>query len=75
MTTKKASPLIATPVPRIIKYKDGTLADLNPDAPVDEIRRLHASTDASLTTAEVHGPELVDGVNVYTIKARVATKG
>lgn len=74
MSTPK-KPVTVTTAARKIIYNGHELADLNPAASVDAVRRQHAVTDASLTTAEVHGPVIENGVSVYTIKARVATKG
>lgn len=60
---------------RVIKYKEQELADLNPSAPIKDVVRMHATQIPALATAEVEGPTLVDGKQIYTIATRLGTKG
>ena len=62
-------------VTRLIVYKGRPLADLQPDAPVEDVVRQHALTIPELATANVEGPEIKNGVATYTISARLGTKG
>jgi len=64
-----------TTVTRKIVYQDRELADLQPDASVEEVVRMHALTIPELATANVEGPTIVDGTATYTISARLGTKG
>jgi PRTRC genetic system protein C len=62
-------------VTREIVYKGRKLADLQPDASVEDVVRQHALTIPELATANVEGPEIKDGVATYTVSARLGTKG
>lgn len=62
-------------MPRQIVFNNRVLADLNPEATVDAVVRMHAMTTPKLATAFVEGPELKGGVRVYTVKERLGTKG
>lgn len=68
--------ITVTPINRRILFNGTPLTDLNPNIPVSDVVRLHAATNAALTTAQVEGPVTKeDGVQEYTVHARVATKG
>lgn len=67
--------LTPTPISRRIMFNGTPLTDLNPAMSVSDVVRLHAATNAALTTATVEGPVLEGGVQVYTVNGRVATKG
>jgi PRTRC genetic system protein C len=60
---------------RVIRWNDETLADLNPNASVDDIVRMHAAARPELATATVEGPEITDGKATYTVQTRLGTKG
>ncbi|MFY9781450.1 MAG: PRTRC system protein C [Candidatus Baltobacteraceae bacterium] len=60
---------------RIITWNNETLADLNPNASVEDVVRMHAAARPELATAIVEGPEFSDGKATYTIQTRLGTKG
>lgn len=60
---------------RVIKYRDQTLADLNPEATVEEVVRMHAAAVPELATAVAEGPVIELGTATYTVNARLGTKG
>ena len=62
-------------VKRKIVYHDRELADLQPEASVEDVVRMHALTVPELATANVEGPAIADGTATYTISARLGTKG
>jgi len=64
-----------TPVKRNITYQGRELADLQPDAAVEDIVRMHALTIPELATATIEGPTIADGTATYTVSARLGTKG
>jgi PRTRC genetic system protein C len=62
--------------PRIIRYGDKVLADLNPAEPdVDKIVKMHMLTQPELATAVVEGPTLENGSRVYKVTTRRGDKG
>ncbi|GGB70838.1 PRTRC system protein C [Deinococcus soli (ex Cha et al. 2016)] len=63
------------PVVRVILFEGKKLADLNPQAPVEDVVRLHAVTTPALATAVVEGPVITDGQKTYTVQKRAANKG
>jgi PRTRC genetic system protein C len=67
---------ISTPT-RVIRWKNRDLADLNPNATVEAVVRMHAATPdhAELATASIEGPEIKDGKAIYTVQSRLGTKG
>jgi len=74
--TKTTTPaLTVTEVPRQIVYEGRTLADVNPDASVEDVIAIHALTYPELATAVIEGPEFKEGLRVYTVKKRLGTKG
>lgn len=64
-----------TPTPRIIKYGGAPLTDLNPDASVAEVVRLHSATRTELVNAHITGPVFDNGANVYEVSVKAAYKG
>lgn len=67
--------MIVTTTERVLKYNGSTLTDLNPQAPVSDVLKMHAATRPELLTAQVEGPVLEDGKNVYTINPKATYKG
>jgi PRTRC genetic system protein C len=67
---------ITTPT-RVLKYKDIELADLNPAASMDEVLKMHASSNVypELSTAVLTGPVMEKGRAVYEAQTRLGTKG
>ena len=64
-----------TTVRRKITYQGRELADLQPDAAVEDVVRMHALTIPELATARIEGPTITDGTATYTVSARLGTKG
>jgi PRTRC genetic system protein C len=65
-----------TTLPRVIRYGDETLADLNPaERDIDTIVKMHMLQRPELATAVVEGPVLENGTQVYTVSARRGNKG
>lgn len=65
---------------RVLRYEDETgtthdLADLNPEASVEEVVRMHAIVHPELATAVVEGPVLENGEQIYTAQTRLGKKG
>jgi len=75
MPKTTAPALIVTEVSRQIVYDGRTLADVNPEASVEDVLAVHALSFPELATAIVEGPELKEGQRVYTVKKRLGTKG
>jgi len=75
MPKTTAPALIVTEVSRQIVYEGRTLADVNPEASVEDVLAIHALSFPELATAVVEGPELKEGARVYTVKKRLGTKG
>jgi len=75
MPKTTAPALIVTEVSRQIVYEGRTLADVNPEASVEDVLAIHALSFPELATAVVEGPELKEGHRVYTVKKRLGTKG
>ncbi|ASN83232.1 PRTRC system protein C [Deinococcus ficus] len=67
--------MIVTPTERVLKYKGSTLTDLNPSASVSDVLKMHAATRPELLNAQVEGPTLEDGRNVYTVNPKATYKG
>ena len=67
-----ASVKVAT---RVIRYKGNDLADLSPEASIDDVIKMHAATIPALATAAIEGPVTEDGQLVYTVTERLGTKG
>jgi PRTRC genetic system protein C len=64
-------------VRRIIKFNDVELADLNPNVPMEEVLKMHASSNVhpELSTAILTGPVMKGSTAVYTAELRLGTKG
>ena len=62
-------------VKRVITYKGNDLADLNPEASIDDVVKMHAATIPELATAAIEGPIMEDGYARYRISERLGTKG
>jgi PRTRC genetic system protein C len=64
-------------VRRLIKFNDIELADLNPGVPMEEVLKMHASTNVhpELSTAIFTGPVMKGSTAVYTAELRLGTKG
>ncbi len=60
---------------RVIRYNNQDLADLNPQATIDEVMRLHAVQIPALATAIVEGPVYEEQKAVYTVSTRIGHKG
>jgi PRTRC genetic system protein C len=60
---------------RVLRYKDQDLADLNPTVPMEDILKMHASTQSELATGHLTGPVYEEGKAVYTVETRLGTKG
>jgi PRTRC genetic system protein C len=67
------------PISRIEKreFKLGvrTLPDLNPSLPPEESLQLHAQDYPEIVNSKLEGPQIIDGVQVYTVKASLGYKG
>lgn len=61
--------------PRVIKFGTLTLTDLNPDAPVADVVKMHATSRPELVNAQITGPTLEDGKNVYDVNVKATYKG
>lgn len=68
-------PIERTRTPRVIKFGIIPLTDLNPDASVEEVVKLHSATRPELVNAQITGPVLEDGQNVYTVGVKATYKG
>lgn len=73
--TNPEQKVILKPTERKIKYDGRELADLNPEASVEEVVRMHKASFPELATAVVEGPVTEEGYLVYTATKRLGTKG
>jgi PRTRC genetic system protein C len=65
-----------TRVRRAFLFNGARLADPDPSKSPDEVRKYYAANGyPTLTNASLTGPETKDGMQVYTLKAAVGTKG
>lgn len=75
MTQTNPTELIVTEPVRKIVYEGRELADVNPNADIHDVVKIHAVTHPELATAVIEGPEIKEGERVYTVKKRLGTKG
>ncbi len=52
-----------------------TLPDLNPSLPPEESLQLHAKDHPEVTNAKLEGAQIIDCVQVYTVKPSYGDKG
>ena len=64
-----------TPARRTFSFQGRSLNDPDPNLSPDEVRVFFAAADASLLTAAVEGPTMVDGALSYTFVRAVREKG
>ena len=60
---------------RSFKYSGFVLPDPAPDLDVESVRSLYSASYPEITTAALTGPEVVDGILVYTFTKAIGTKG
>jgi PRTRC genetic system protein C len=60
---------------RSFKYSGLVLPDPAPDLDVESVRSLYSASYPEITTAALTGPEVVDGMLVYTFTKAIGTKG
>ena len=56
-------------------FEKNTLEDPNPALSPDEVRKYYVAQYPALTTANIDGPEVSDGVVKYTFGKIIGTKG
>lgn len=64
-----------TGLKRVFKYGNQTLNDPDRSMSPEEVMSFYAGTYPELTTSNVHGPRLNEGVAVYEFKTTIGTKG
>ena len=62
------------PITRLFRYNGISLPDI-PGLSLTEVRDVYSAQFAELTSAEVVGGEVVDGVQEYEFRRQVGTKG
>ncbi len=60
---------------RSFRYAGLVLPDPAPDLDVENVRSLYSASYPEITTAALTGPEVVDGILVYTFTKAIGTKG
>jgi PRTRC genetic system protein C len=60
---------------RSFRYSGLVLPDPAPDLDVESVRSLYSASYPEITTAALTGPEVVDGILVYTFTKAIGTKG
>lgn len=64
-----------TGMKRVFKHGSRTLNDPDPSMSPEEVMSFYAGTYPELTTSNVHGPKVEDGVANYEFKTTIGTKG
>lgn len=64
-----------TGLKRVFKHGSLTLNDPDPSMSPEEVMSFYAGTYPELTTSNVHGPKVEDGVANYEFKTTIGTKG
>lgn len=67
--------LQVTGLKRVFKYRDKVLKDPDPKMSPDAVMQFYTGTYPELTTSNVHGPKVEDGLAVYEFKTTIGTKG
>lgn len=62
-------------IPRVFKYNDKELPEINPDLPPKQVMEVYSNTYPELNNAKLSGPEIKDGKQVFTFSAVLGTKG
>lgn len=62
-------------VQRVFKWQGKNLADPNPKLNPGQVKTILAANHPQLTSADIEGPELKDGQEVYKFVQRTGTKG
>ena len=52
-----------------------TLPDLNPSLSAEESLQLHAQDHPEIVNSKMEGPQIIEGVQVYTVKTSLGYKG
>lgn len=60
---------------RVFKHGNNRLSDPNPDMTPEEVMNFYSNQYPELTTSNVHGPKIEEGVALYEFKTTVGTKG
>ena len=63
------------PVQRVFKWQGKNLTDPNPKLGPAQVKTILAAHHPQLTSADIEGPELKDGKEVYKFVLRTGTKG
>lgn len=64
-----------TALPRKFRYTHMLLDDLDSAATPDEIRQFYSEVYTALISADIEGPVIEDGAEVYTFKLKIGQKG
>jgi PRTRC genetic system protein C len=60
---------------REFRYNAVMLADPSPAMPLTQVRDFFANVYPEIISADIDGPELVGGKQIYTFRRAVGTKG
>lgn len=60
---------------REFRYNAVRLADPLPTLTLLQVRDFYSNVHPELTSADIEGPELVNGKHIYTFRRAVGTKG
>jgi PRTRC genetic system protein C len=65
----------ATAIKRVFTFNGTNLPDPNPNAGIDQVRDVLATSHPELATAAIDGPAVKGDVHTYTFVKSVGTKG